>query len=69
MKQRFNAFAVREERGRKYWTRLGVIFVNDKGITAYLDAMPASTDGQYKIVGFLPKDEAETDDAYAPDAE
>lgn len=57
---RLDALTVRESNGKSYFTRIGVAFPNKdgKGYTLMLDAVPASTDGQYKIMlrEPLPKD-------------
>ena len=57
---RLDALAVRESDGKSYFTRIGVAFPNKdgKGYTVLLDAVPASIEGQYKIMlrEPLPKD-------------
>lgn len=57
---RLDALAVRESDGKSYFTRIGVAFPNKdgKGYTVLLDAVPASVEGQYKIMlrEPLPKD-------------
>ncbi len=56
MKQHLEAYAVREANYQTYWTRIGVAFpTKNGGFTLLIDAMPASTDGQYKIVVQQPK--------------
>jgi len=54
---RLDAMTVREKDGKKYWTRLGVAFPAKQGpgYTLYLDGMPASVDGQYRIILMKPK--------------
>lgn len=49
---RLDALAVRESNGKSYFTRIGVAFPNKdgKGFSVLLDAIPASTDGQFKIM-------------------
>lgn len=48
---RLDALTVRESNGQSYWTRIGVAFANREGggYRVLLDAVPASTDGQYII--------------------
>ena len=50
--ERLDALSVRESNGKPYFTRVGVAFPNrdGKGWTVLLDAMPAPTEGQYKIL-------------------
>jgi hypothetical protein len=74
MTQRLDALCVRESNGKRYWTRLGVAFASKDGhgFNLLLDAMPAPTDGQFKIVlrppqGDAPKsDEQPGDDLDGP---
>lgn len=50
MSSRLDALTVRESDGKSYWTRIGVAFPGrDGSFMVKLDAMPASTDGQYVI--------------------
>jgi len=50
MANRLDALTVRESDGKSYWTRIGVAFPGrDGSFMVKLDAMPASTDGQYVI--------------------
>lgn len=60
MTERYDALTVREHNGRSYWTKIGAAFPNRNGggWTVMLDAMPASNEGQYKIMlrEPLPKD-------------
>lgn len=62
MTQRLDALTVRESNGRSYFTRIGVAFPAKSGVgySVLLDAVPASVDGQYKILLMEPK---ERDDA------
>jgi hypothetical protein len=47
---RLDALTVRESNGQSYWTRIGVAFPGrDGSFMVKLDAMPASTEGQYVI--------------------
>lgn len=52
MTQRLDALAVRESNGKNYFTRIGVAFPakSGGGYSVLLDAVPASVDGQYKIL-------------------
>lgn len=60
MAERLDALTVRESNGKSYFTKVGAAFPNKdgKGWTVLLDAVPASNDGQYKIMlrEPLPKD-------------
>lgn len=60
MTQRLDALSVRESNGKSYFTKIGAAFPNKdgKGWSVLLDAVPASVDGQYKIMlrEPLPKD-------------
>ena len=60
MTTRLDALSVRETEERSYFTKIGAAFENKdgKGWTVLLDAMPASNDGQFKIMlrEPLPKD-------------
>ncbi len=60
MQDRLDALTVRESNGKSYFTKVGAAFPNKdgKGFTVLLDAVPASVDGQYKIMlrEPLPKD-------------
>lgn len=59
--ERLDALTVRESNGKSYFTKVGAAFPNKdgKGFTVLLDAVPASVDGQYKIMlrEPLPKDD------------
>jgi hypothetical protein len=48
---------VREKDGKKFWTRLGVAFPAKQGPgwNVFLDSIPASTNGQYRIFLMEPK--------------
>ena len=63
MANRLDALAVRENDGKSYFTRIGVAFENKdgKGWTVLLDAIPAPTEGQFKIMlrEPLPRDDRE----------
>jgi hypothetical protein len=60
MTERLDALSVRESNGKSFFTKVGAAFPNrdGKGFTVLLHAMPASIDGQYKIMlrAPLPKD-------------
>lgn len=60
MSNRLDALAVRESDGKSYFTKIGAAFENrdGKGWTVLLDAMPAPTEGQFKVMlrEPLPKD-------------
>jgi len=57
MKQHLEAFAVRDDQQRTYWTRIGVAFpIKSGGFSILLDAMPAARDGRYTIVARPPKE-------------
>jgi len=52
MAERLDALTVRESNGKSYFTKIGAAFPNKdgKGWTVLLDAVPASNEGQYKIM-------------------
>jgi len=52
MAERLDALCVRESNGKSYFTKIGAAFPNrdGKGWSILLDAMPAPTDGQFKIM-------------------
>jgi hypothetical protein len=60
MSERLDALSVRESNGKSYFTKIGAAFPNrdGKGWSILLDAMPASNEGQYKIMlrAPLPRD-------------
>jgi hypothetical protein len=55
--ERLDALTVRESNGKSYFTKIGVAFParNGNGFSVLLDAMPAPTDGQFKILLMEPK--------------
>lgn len=57
MTERLDALTVRESNGKSYFTKIGVAFAsrNGNGYSVLLDAMPAPTDGQFKILLMEPK--------------
>ena len=55
--ERLDALAVREGKdGKSYFTKIGAAFPNKdgKGYSILLDAMPAPTDGQFKVMLRVP---------------
>jgi hypothetical protein len=58
--ERLDALSVRESNGKSYFTKIGAAFPNKdgKGYSILLDCIPASVDGQFKIMlrEPLPKD-------------
>lgn len=60
MTTRLDALSVRESNGKSYFTKIGAAFENKdgKGWSILLDCIPASNEGQYKIMlrEPLPKD-------------
>lgn len=58
MTERLDAVAVRESNGKSYFTKIGVAFPAKNGSGGYsvlLDAMPAPTEGQFKLLLMVPK--------------
>jgi len=57
MAERYDALTVRETNGKSYFTKLGAMFPNKSGdgFTLVLDAVPASVDGQYRILLKVPQ--------------
>lgn len=58
MADRMDALTVREDKNGKGWfTKIGSAFPTRDGLgySVLLDAMPASVDGQYKIILTAPK--------------
>lgn len=58
MSERLDALAVRESGGKSWFTKIGVAFAsrNGNGYSVLLDAMPAPTEGQFKILLMEPKE-------------
>jgi hypothetical protein len=58
MTERLDALTVRESNGKSYFTKIGVAFPakSGNGYSVLLDAVPASVDGQYKILLTEPKE-------------
>jgi hypothetical protein len=72
MTERLDALCVREHKGKSYFTKIGAAFPNrdGKGWSVLLDAMPAPSEGQFKIMlrEPLPKDGPRgSQDSGAPD--
>ncbi|HEY3783557.1 MAG TPA: hypothetical protein VGL56_20940 [Fimbriimonadaceae bacterium] len=56
MKQYLAAFTIHEENGQNYWTRIGAAFpTKNGGFSIVLNALPASQEGQFRIVLQVPK--------------
>jgi hypothetical protein len=57
MVDRYDALTVRESNGKSYFTKIGVAFPSrsGNGFSVLLDAMPAPTEGQFKILLMEPK--------------
>ena len=57
MAERLDALTVRESNGKSYFTKIGAAFPAKQGggYSVLLDAVPASVDGQYKILLMVPK--------------
>ena len=55
--ERLDALTVRESNGKSYFTKIGAAFPSKQGngYTLMLDAVPASVDGQYRILLMVPK--------------
>lgn len=62
MASRYDALTVRESNGKNYFTKIGAMFENKSGagFTLMLDAVPASVDGQYRIILAVPKPREDT---------
>lgn len=57
MADRYDALTVRESNGKSYFTKIGAMFANrtGDGFVLALDAVPASVDGQYRIILKVPQ--------------
>lgn len=55
---RLDALSVRESNGKSFWTKIGVAFPSKdgSGYSVLLDAIPAPTEGQFKIMLRPPQD-------------
>lgn len=62
MTERLDALSVRESNGKSYFTKIGVAFPakSGTGYSVLLDAMPAPTEGQFKILLMEPKPRDDT---------
>jgi hypothetical protein len=62
MTERLDALSVRESNGKSYFTKIGVAFPakSGNGYSVLLDAIPASVDGQFKILLMEPKPREDT---------
>lgn len=58
MTERYDILTVRESNGKSYFTKLGAMFVNKAGdgFNILLDGVPASTDGQYRLIAKRPQE-------------
>jgi hypothetical protein len=56
MTERYDLLTVRESNGKSYFTKLGAMFPNQKGdgFNIVLDGVPASVDGQYRLLAKVP---------------
>lgn len=56
MAERYDLLTVRESNGKSYFTKLGAMFPNQKGdgFNIVLDGVPASVDGQYRLLAKVP---------------
>jgi hypothetical protein len=61
----FEAFAVRESKGKSYFTRIGVVWPHKNGNGFNIDLHALPIDG--KLVLMPPKEKAEAADAGTPD--
>lgn len=59
MTDRYDLLTVRESNGKSYFTKLGVMFANKAGdgFNILLDGVPASVDGQYRLIAKLPRED------------
>jgi hypothetical protein len=63
---RYDVLTVRESNGKSYFTKLGAMFANKNGdgFTVLLDAVPATTEGQYKLIVKRPQERSQPADDY-----
>lgn len=68
MAERFDVLTVRESNGKSYFTKLGAMFPNKAGdgFTVILDAIPASYDGQYRLIVKRPQERQQNYDRRVP---
>lgn len=52
MAEHYDVLTARESNGKTFFTKLGAMFPNrtGEGFTVILDAVPGSTDGQYRLI-------------------
>lgn len=67
---RYDVLTVREKDGKSYFTKLGAMFPNrtGDGFTVMLDAVPASVDGQFRLIVKKPQPRDDRRDAPRQDA-
>jgi len=58
MAERYDLLTVRESNGKSYFTKLGAMFPNKAGdgFNILLDGVPASVDGQYRLIAKVPQE-------------
>lgn len=58
MAERYDLLTARESNGKTYFTKLGAMFPNKAGdgFNILLDGVPASVDGQYRLIAKPPQD-------------
>ena len=58
MVSRYDILTVRESNGKSYFTKLGAMFPNKSGdgFSIVLDGVPASVDGQYRLIAKEPRE-------------
>lgn len=56
MTERYDLLTARESNGKTYFTKLGAMFPNKAGdgFNILLDGVPASVDGQYRLIAKIP---------------
>lgn len=57
MTERYDILTVRESNGKSYFTKLGAMFPNKAGdgFNILLEGVPASVDGQYRLIAKEPQ--------------
>lgn len=58
MAERYDLLTARESNGKTYFTKLGAMFPNKAGdgFNILLDGVPASVDGQYRLIAKQPQE-------------